>query len=236
MPFPIHARRPLAPPPRPPHRRHCRARARGGARTLCTSQTQTAHHLPPRAARRPPAPCLHRGGAARKTRPALRRTALAARPRVTARHKAAAPTRLASRPIHQPMPPTQARLPIERGMLQRLRVRTAEFPLNVHVVNVAAPPPMYVTPPCNVRSYNQSPHYHERARPRGTNCLTHPEAGMRNAPPNPRRWAARSTVWPPDGRIVAQEREEALVLAAQSNTKPRITPSSRRASPAGAVP
>ena len=43
-------------------------------------------------------------------------------------------------------------------MLQRLRVRTAEFPLNVHVVNVAEPPlAMTITPPCTVRSYNQEP-------------------------------------------------------------------------------
>ena len=42
-------------------------------------------------------------------------------------------------------------------MPQRVRVRTAEFPLKVHVVNVAEPPLMYITPPCNVRSYNQEP-------------------------------------------------------------------------------
>ena len=42
-------------------------------------------------------------------------------------------------------------------MLQRLQVCTAEFPLNVHVVNVAEPPFMPITPPCNVRSYNQEP-------------------------------------------------------------------------------
>ncbi len=42
-------------------------------------------------------------------------------------------------------------------MLQRLRVRTAEFPLNVHEVNVAEPPYLYITPPCNVRGYNQEP-------------------------------------------------------------------------------
>ena len=42
-------------------------------------------------------------------------------------------------------------------MLQRVRVRTAEFALKVHVVNVAEPPLMYITPPCNVRGYNQEP-------------------------------------------------------------------------------
>ena len=30
-------------------------------------------------------------------------------------------------------------------MLQRLRVRTAEFPLNVHEVNVAVPPDILIT-------------------------------------------------------------------------------------------
>ncbi len=69
---------------------------------------------------------------------------------MTARNMAAAPACLAPRRIHHPMPPTQARLPIKRGMLQRLRGRTAEFPLNVHEVNVAVPPLMYTTPPCNV--------------------------------------------------------------------------------------
>jgi hypothetical protein len=44
-----------------------------------------------------------------------------------------------------PMPAPQARLPIERGMLQRLRVRTAEFPLNVHEVNVAVPSDILIT-------------------------------------------------------------------------------------------
>jgi hypothetical protein len=33
-------------------------------------------------------------------------------------------------------------------MLQRLRVRTAEFPLKVHEVNVAVPPAIDITPPC----------------------------------------------------------------------------------------
>jgi hypothetical protein len=58
---------------------------------------------------------------------------------------------------------------------------------------------------------------------------------MRNAPPHPRPQARRSDAWPPDGRIVAHEREEALVRPAQAQTKQRITPSSRRASPADAV-
>ena len=57
------------------------------------------------------------------------------------------------------MPQTQARLPIERGMLQRLRGRTAEFPLKVHMVNVAVPPLMYTAPPCNMRQYNQEAHH-----------------------------------------------------------------------------
>ena len=79
------------------------------------------------------------------------------------------------------MPPTQARLPIERGMLQRSRVRTAEFPLNVHVVNVAEPPLMYTTPPCDVRRYNPDPAIANASR-----CQRHhPEAMMqckRNPP------------------------------------------------------
>ncbi len=84
-------------------------------------------------------------------RTALSRKALTARTRVTARHFAPAPARPASRPIHQPMPPSHAKLPIERGILQRLRVRTAEFSLNAHKMNVAVPSNMYITPPCNVR-------------------------------------------------------------------------------------
>ncbi len=42
---------------------------------------------------------------------ALSRKALTARTRVTARHYAEAPARLASRTIHQPIPPLQASLP-----------------------------------------------------------------------------------------------------------------------------
>jgi hypothetical protein len=81
----------------------------------------------------------------RKTRTALSGKVLSARTRVPARHKAAAPACLAPRRMHQPMPATQARLPIERGMLQRLRGRTAEFRLNVHEVNVAVPSDILIT-------------------------------------------------------------------------------------------
>ncbi len=128
--------------------------------------------------------------------------------------------------IHQPMPPTgtQARLPIELGMLQRLRVLTAEFPLNVHVVNVAEPPVMYITPPCNVRRHNQGPHHRLRivlhaalparpAKPHGPHRLHHPDAAC--AMPLPiHSGGRRSNAQPPEGRFVAHEREEALVQTA----------------------
>jgi hypothetical protein len=96
---------------RGPHRR---TRAGGGARTRCTSQTKPRITSLLAAAHRPPAPCLNpRRRFPRKTRTALSRKALTDRTRVTARHKAAAPACLAPRPIQQPMPPTQAKLPIE---------------------------------------------------------------------------------------------------------------------------
>jgi hypothetical protein len=146
------------PTPGPPEGRIV-AHEREEALVQAENPNQTAHHLPPRAAHRAPAPCLTRGGALRKTRTALSRQALSARTGVTARHKVAAPACLAPGRIHQPVPPTQARLPIERGMHQRLMGRTAEFSLNSHMVNVAVLSLIkkYTTPPCNVRQYHQGP-------------------------------------------------------------------------------
>ncbi len=95
---------------RGPHRR---TRARGGARTRCTIQTEPRITSLLVAAHRPPAPCLSpRCHVPRKTRTALGRNALTARTRMTAPQgcRSGMPR---ARPIQQPMPPTKAQLPIE---------------------------------------------------------------------------------------------------------------------------
>jgi hypothetical protein len=130
VPLAIHVRSPVAPTKSRPTAASSRTSER--RRSYCLRKPKkTAHHSLLSLAS--PTDAMH------SRRPAPRKTRTAPRPTL--------PERIEAR---------MRNAPPQRGMLRRLRVRTAEFPLKVHVVNVAVPSLRYITPPCNVRRYRSS--------------------------------------------------------------------------------